>query len=41
MNDQHLAFKPGESAWTLEKIINEKGQSIINITMQKSAYRIK
>ncbi|WP_259397838.1 RHS repeat-associated core domain-containing protein [Pseudoalteromonas sp. SR43-2] len=27
-DDQHLTFKPGESAWLLEKIINEKGQSI-------------
>ena len=27
-DDQHLTFKPGESSWLLEKIINEKGQSI-------------
>ncbi|CAM4254157.1 RHS repeat-associated core domain-containing protein [Pseudoalteromonas ostreae] len=27
-DDQHLTFKAGENAWLLEKIINEKGQSI-------------
>tara|TARA_Y100000782_G_scaffold115480_1_gene159004 strand:+ start:3056 stop:7765 length:4710 start_codon:yes stop_codon:yes gene_type:complete len=26
-NDHHLTFMPSESAWLLEKIINEKGQS--------------
>ncbi|MFU2512278.1 RHS repeat-associated core domain-containing protein [Pseudoalteromonas sp. ASV78] len=27
-DDQHLTFKAGENSWLLEKIINEKGQSI-------------
>ena len=26
-DDQHLTFKPGNDAWLLEKIINDKGQS--------------
>jgi RHS repeat-associated protein len=27
-DDQHLTFKAGENSWLLEKVINEKGQSI-------------